>query len=92
MNTALRSAIHLGRKYAKIHNWDCLGQLFEEMKRLICELSEILDLRTAEIVGLRIIELEGTTWRSISLLYERVYQVTAAKVCVFSDSALLWTR
>ena len=88
MNTTLQAAVHLGRKYAKNHIWDSLGQLVEEIKKLNCELSEILGLRTPEIVGLRIIEFEDTTWRSISLSRERVYQVTTAKVYVFSDSVL----
>ena len=34
---------------------------------------------TREIVGLKIIELEETTWRSISLLCEGTYQITTAK-------------
>ena len=84
MNTTLQAAVHLGRKYAKNHIWDSLGELFEEIKSLICELSEILGPRTPEIVGLKIIEFEDTTWRSISILCKRVFQVTTAKVYVFS--------
>ena len=38
------------KKYAKNYIWDSLGQLIEEIKRLICELSEILGPRTSEIV------------------------------------------
>ena len=67
MNTTLQAAVHLGRKFAKNHIWDSLEQLFEEIKRRICELSEVLGPRTPEIVGLKIIEFEDTTWRSISL-------------------------
>ena len=37
---------------------------------------------------MRIIEFEETTWRSISLLCERVCQITTAKVYVFSDSVI----
>ena len=33
-------------------------------------------------------EFEETTWRWINLLRERAYQITTAKVCVFSDSVL----
>ena len=82
MNTTLQEAVHLERKYAKNHVWDSLGQLFEDIKSLICELSEILGPRTPEIVGFKIIEFEDTTWRSISLLCERVYHVTTVKVYV----------
>ena len=39
-----------------------------------------------EIVGLRTIEIEDTSW--IRLWCERVYQITTAKVHVFSDSVL----
>ena len=44
--------------------------------------------KTPEIVGLKIIEFEETTWRSMSLLCEGAYQITTAKVHVFSDSVL----
>ena len=94
MNTTLQAAVHLGKDYdtnlhfAKNHIWDSLGQLFGEIKRLICEQSEILGPKTPEIVGLKVIEFEETTWRSINLLCERAYQITAAKVYVFSDSVL----
>ena len=87
MNTTPQAAVHLRRTYAKNHIWESQGHLFEEMKRLIC-LLEILDSRTSEVVGLKTIELERTTWRSIILLCERVYQVTTVKVCVFSDLVL----
>ena len=52
-------AVHLRKDYdtnlhhAKNHIWDSLGQLFGEIKRLICELSEILGPKTPEIVGLK---------------------------------------
>ena len=69
-----------------------LGQLFDERKRLICELSEILGPKTPELVVLKIIEFEDTAWRSISLVCERVYQVTIARVYSFSDSLLVWVR
>ena len=94
MNTTLQAAVHLGKDYdtnlhyAKNHIWDSLEQLFGEIKRLICEQSEILGPKTPEIVGLKIIEFEGTTWRSISLLCERACQITTSKVYVFSDSVL----
>ena len=45
MNTTLQAAIHLGKDYdtnlhyAMNHICDSLGQLFGEIKRLICELS-----------------------------------------------------
>ena len=61
MNTTLQAAVHLGKDHdtdlhnAKNHILDSLGQLFDEIKRLICELSEILDAETSEIVGLKII-------------------------------------
>ena len=38
MKTTLQAAVHLGRKDAKNHIWDSLGQLFEDIERLICEL------------------------------------------------------
>ena len=94
MNTTLEAPVHLRKDhetnlhYAKNHIWDSLGQLFGEIKRLICELSEILGPKTPVFVGLKIIEFEDTTWRSISLLCERAYQITTAKVYVFSDSVL----
>ena len=44
-------------------------------------------LKTPEIVGLRIVEFQETTWKPISLLCERAYQITTAKV-YFSDSVL----
>ena len=98
MNTTLRAAVHLGKDYdtnshhAKNHIGDSLGQLFGDIKRLICELSEILGPKTPEFVGLKIIEFEDITWRSKSLLCERVYQVTTAKVHVFSDISTLYGR
>ena len=88
MNTTLQAAVHFGRKFTENHIRDSLGQLIEEKKRRICELSEVFCPKTPDIVGLKIIEYEDTTWRSISLLRERVYQVTIAKVYVFSDSVL----
>ena len=93
MNTTLEAAVHLGIDYdttlhfAKNHTWDSLGQLLGEIKRLICEQSEILRPKTPEIVGLKTKEFEETTWRSISLLCQGAYQITIAKVFVFSDSA-----
>ena len=57
MTTTLHATVHLGKDYetnlhyAKSCIWDSLGQLFVEMKRLICELSEILGPKTPEIVG-----------------------------------------
>ena len=47
LKATLRAAVHLGQDYetnlhyAKSHVWDSLGQLFGELKRLICEQSEI---------------------------------------------------
>ena len=38
--------------------------------------------------GMKITEFEETTWRWINLLRARAYQITTAKVCVFSDSVL----
>ena len=61
--------------------WD-----FCEIKRLISEQSEILGPKTPEIIGLKIIEFEETTWRSTSVLRESACQITIAKVFVFSDS------
>ena len=66
--------------------WDSLGELFEEMKRLICELSEILDSWIPEFVGLEIIELEDITWRTTSVLCERASHIISANVYIFSDS------
>ena len=92
--TTLRAAEHLGKDYdtnlhtAKNHLWEFLGQFFCEIKRLISEQSEILGPKTPEIVGLKIIEFEETTWRSTSLLRERAYQFTTGKVYIFSDSVL----
>ena len=92
MNTTLQAAVHVGKDYdtnlhyAKNHILDSLGQLFGETERLVCEQSEILGPETPEIVGLKITELEETTWKSISLLCEGTYQITTAKVYVFSDS------
>ena len=79
MNTTLQATVHLGKDYdtnlhcAKNHIWDSLGQIFCEIKKLICELSENLDPKTPQIVGLKIIEFEDTTWKSTSLLRERAY-------------------
>ena len=56
--------------------------------RLISEQSEILGVETPEIIGLKTIEFEETTWRSTSLLCERPCQITHAKVYIFSDSVL----
>ena len=65
-----------------------LGQLFYETRRLISEQSRIMGPRTPEIVGLKTIEFEETTWRSTSLLCERAYQITDAEVYILSDSLL----
>ena len=97
MKTTLRVAVYLGKdydtnlRYAKNHLWDSLGQLFCEIKRRIKEQSEVLGPKTLEIVGLKIIEFDETTWRSISLLCERAFQVTTSKVHV-SDKVLLYGR
>ena len=94
MNTTLQGAVHLGKDYdtnlhyAKNHFWDSLGKLFGEMKRLICEQSEILGPKRPEIVGLEIFEFEETRWGSTSLLCEGAYQITTATIYVFSDSVL----
>ena len=94
MNTTLQAAVHLGKDddtnlhFAKNHIWDSLGHLFGEIKRPTCELSEILGPKTPEIVGLKIIEFEETTKRSISLSCEKTYQITPSQVYVFSDSVL----
>ena len=94
MNTTLRAEVQIGKDcgtnlhHEKNHLWDSLGQLLGEIKRLISEQSEILGPKTPEIVGLKTIEFEETSWRSTSLLCEGAYQITAAKVCVFSDSVL----
>ena len=58
------------------------------MERLICELPEILDSGTSESGDLKIIELDDTTGRTISLLSERASQIICAKVFIFSDSVL----
>ena len=54
----------------------------------IFELSEILDPRTPEIIGLKIMEYEDFALRSISLLSEKAERIITAKVHVFSDSIL----
>ena len=98
MNTTLQAAVHLDKDYdtnlhhAKNHIWDSLGQLFGEINRLICEQSEIRGPKTPEIVGLKIIEFEENTWRSISFLCEGAYQITTAEVYVFSDQYFVWAR
>ena len=61
---------------------------FDETKRTISDQSEILGPKTPEIVGLKTIEFKAKTWRSTSLLCERAYQITNAKVYIFSDSVL----
>ena len=99
LNTTLQAAVHLGRDYdtnlhyLKNHLWDSLGQLLCKIKqkKLISEQPEILGPKT-QIFGLKIIEFEQTTWRSTSLLCERVYQITNAKVYILSDSVLVWER
>ena len=94
INTTLQAVVHLGKAYdtnlrhAKNHLWNSLGQIFDETKRLISDQSEILGSKTPEIVGLKTIEFKETTWRSTSLLCESVYQITHAKVHIFSDSVL----
>ena len=64
--------------------------LFEQ--RLISEktMTRIYNTRRtiSEFVGLKTIEFEETAWRSTSLLCERAYQITNAKVYIFSVSAL----
>ena len=84
MNTTLRAAVHLGKDcdtnlhYAKNHIWDSVGQLFGDLKRLVCEQPEILSPKTPEIVGVKIIYFEETAWRSISLLSDGAYQIITA--------------
>ena len=55
---------------------------------LLClALQRLSILKTPEIVGLKIVEFQETTWKPISVLCERAYQITTAKV-YFSDSVL----
>ena len=77
--------IYITRRTISGTLWD---NFFWEIKRLISDQSEILGPKTPEIVGLKVIEFEETTWRSISLLCERAFQITTAEVCIFSDSVL----
>ena len=83
MNTTFRAAVHLGKDYdtnlhyAKNHLWD---NHYGELKRLICEQSEILGPKSPEIVGLKK-KFEETTWRSTSLLCERAYQISDSVLC-----------
>ena len=98
MNTTLRAAVHLGKDYgtnfhhAKNHIWDSLEHFFGEIKRLICEQSEILGPKTPEIVGLKIIESEETTWRSTTLLCKRDYQITLPKFVSSPTQYFVWAR
>ena len=91
MNTTLQAAVHLRKKKAKNYFWDSLEQLFEEIKRLTCELSEILGPITPEIVGVKIIECEDTS--STSLLCGRIYQVTPLPKFMSSPTQhFVWAR
>ena len=57
-----------------------MGQLFNETGKLISE--------KKEITGVSTIAFKDATWMSTSLLCEKAYRITNAKVCVFSDSVL----
>ena len=85
LNTTLRAAVHLGQDhdanlhYVKSHHWNSVGQLFNETGKLISE--------QKEITGVSTIAFKDATWMSTSLLCEKAYRITNAKV-VFSDSVL----
>ena len=85
LNTTLRAAVHLGQDHdANLHyvksHWNSVGQLFNETGKLISE--------QKEITGVSTIAFKDATWMSTSLLCEKAYRITNAKVCVFSDSVL----
>ena len=67
-------------RYVKNHFWNSVGQLFNETGKLISE--------QKEITGVSTIGFKDATWMSASLLCEKAYRITNAKVYVFSDSVL----
>ena len=57
-----------------------MGQLFNETGKLIS--------KEKEITGVSTLDFQDATWMSTSLLCEKAYRITNAKVHVFSDSVL----
>ena len=86
LNTTLRAAVHLGQDhdansfYVKNNFWNSVGLFFHETGKLISEQKDITCVSTKDI--------QDATWMSTSLLCEKIYRITSAKVDVFSDSVL----
>ena len=85
-SATLRAAVHLGQdyeanlRYVKNNLWNSVGLLFHETGKLISE--------RKVITGVSTIGFKDAAWMSTSLLCEKAYQITNAKVYVFSDSVL----
>ena len=84
LNTTLQAACHLGQDYeanlrfVKNHLWN--RHLFRETGKLTSD--------QKEVTGVSTIAFKDLTWMSTSLMCEKAYRITNAKVCVFSDSVL----
>ena len=65
-----------------------LEKFFGEVKRPICDLSEILGPRRLEIIRVKLMEYRDFGWRSMSLLSGRAERIITVKVCVISDLML----
>ena len=83
MNVTLQAAVHHGRDYvenlrfAKNHLLKSVKQSFQVTEKLIRE--------QTEISGLTTIDYEQLTWRSTTLLCDKIIEITNAKTNVFSD-------
>ena len=90
LNTTLQAAVHLGRDYevnfrfVKNRLWNSVEQLFNETGRLIRD--------QTEITGVTTIDFEELTWRSTSLLCSKAFQITNAKMYIFSDWCFVWEK
>ena len=94
MNTTLQTAVHLWTDYetnfhyAKNRIWECLGQIIWWNEKTDLWIVRNLWSENTRDRWFENYEFEDTAWRSVSLLCERVYHITNAKVYVFSDSEL----
>ena len=90
MNATLRAAVHLRKDYdtnlrfVKKYLWKTTGQLFRETEKLITG--------QTETTGISLINFPDSRWASTSLLHNRDYQYSTAKVYVSPTLCSVWVQ
>ena len=85
MNATLRAAVHLGQDHEP--NLRYVRNTFGTVWAAIRETGKLISDQK-KITGISPIDFQYATWMSTSLLCEKAYWITNAKVYVFSDSLL----